>query len=88
MSLAITTLQCKLLLAHEREIMNLKQMLGQIKRTDPQAVPLAVAIPEQMSREEIAARREEALRRHMTARGASAEQVDAYLGMAKPTHGA
>lgn len=38
--------------------MNLKARLAQLKKTDPSAIPLEVAIPEHMSREEAQARRE------------------------------
>ena len=63
--------------------MNLKERLARMKKTDPMAIPLEAAIPEQMSREEIQVRREVAARRYMKALGKSDEEVDAYFGKSK-----
>lgn len=59
--------------------MNLRERLQQIKQSSPEAVPSAEAIPEQMSRAKISALREDAVRRHMIAEGATAEEAAEYI---------
>jgi hypothetical protein len=66
-------------------MMNLKERLARMRKIDPRAIPLEVAIPEQMSCEELQARREVAARRYMRTLGKSDEEIIAYFS--KSTHG-
>lgn len=60
--------------------MNLSQRLATIAKSSPDARPLSDVVMNQVSRGDIAARSESALRQHMKSQGRSDADVDCYLG--------